>query len=185
MKKLFIKLTLSTIFLMSFESYSQITEGNWMLGGSGSFRTFNRENLETRNNSRYTFLEISPNVGYFLKDKFVIGAKPTFYYNPFEGAYNLGYGIGPFVKYYFLKPEKILNVFAESSYSFIENHNSNNVTYNKSSTRTFEIGAGTVIFFNNSVGLELGIKYKNSNINSLAIENGIQVNLGFQVHLEK
>ena len=185
MKIQFTQIILCSIILISIESTAQITEGNWLLGGNGSFRTFNRDNQETGYKSRYTYLELSPNIGYFLKDKLVVGAKPTFYYSPYEGAYNLGYGIGPFVRYYFLKPDKILNIFSETCYSFNENHNSNHISHRKSSTRSFEFGGGTVIFFNNSVGLEFGIKYKYSNLNSSAIDNGIQMNLGFQVHLEK
>jgi len=48
------------------------------------------------------------------------------------------------------------------------------------------IALGSVIYFNNSVGLELSISYySNKDITQNITNNGIQMALGFQIHLEK
>ena len=54
-------------------SYSQITKNNWLVGGSGNFKTTKTEKLSdgTKPYDDRTIFSISPNIGYFFYDKLV------------------------------------------------------------------------------------------------------------------
>lgn len=169
--------------LISLSTNAQITKGNWMVGGSASFKSYKSENVNTGNIENYNYVDLSPNLGYFIMDKLVIGAKTGFGYVGYTGGdYGKSYNIGPFVRYYFLKPEKLINVFAQANYGFGEYINSVNSKY---PTRNYGFKAGPVIFFNSSVALEMALEYNRSNENSTLDNSFYQFAIGFQIHLEK
>ena len=72
-------LTLLT-FAITILSYGQLNKKTWLVGGSGNFSTVKRtyEGASFSSESDDLNLNISPNIGYFIKDKFVIGLKPYF-----------------------------------------------------------------------------------------------------------
>ena len=182
--------TIQTLFiaslLFSLTANAQITKGYWMVGGSGSFKTTTTETINTGSKSEYTILEISPNIGYFFADKIAGGINTNFYYNPYEGASNIGYGVGPFLKYYFLDTEKLVNVFVEASYLYFENTNKSDVGgFTRSPNNSYGLKAGPVVYFNDSVALELALEYSRVNINKTVIENNFLISVGFQIHLIK
>lgn len=156
-----------------------------MLGGSASISdtkglvAFNSIALNS-----VTEYQIIPTVGYFLKDKFVIGLKPSFSYSTNNsGTYGSTFRIGPFSRYYFLDSEKIFNLFAEGGYTYGIMYDHGNV-----STRfnTFSISGGSVLYFNSSVGLEFTLGY--SRVNAIAYPGStrfLRFEIGFQFHLEK
>ena len=182
-----IKLFFITTILFTISANSQITKGNWMVGGNASLTSVKNE---SEDNSSYTILNISlsPNIGYFVFDKFSTGI--LFNYKFSESKSN-GYGVsrygdlGPFARYYFLKNESRTNVFLQSSY--------NSTLYNEIGKLTrFETKAGTSIFLNSSVGLEVSLAYSSSKYNpkdnTLKTDNksnALEIAIGLQIHLEK
>ena len=116
MQKTFL-LIIAACFIIK-NANSQITKGNWLVGGTASFSsqfekasTFNAHGIQIR---------LSPDIGYFIADKFAIGLMPSFAYDKIKysssNAISHQLSIGPFLRYYFLKPEKIVNFFGESAY---------------------------------------------------------------------
>lgn len=98
------------IIICSNAANSQISKGNWLMSGSASFLRLQSSSAASIQYKQTNF-QISPTVGYFLKDKFGIGVRPSLTY----GSNNLGnsstvISIGPFARYYFLKPENIFNL---------------------------------------------------------------------------
>lgn len=181
-----IKLFFIATILFTISANSQITKGNWMVGGSGSFKSTTSETIKTGSKDKYTYLEISPNIGYFFIDKMAAGIKTSFYYNPYEGAYNIGFGIGPYLKYYILKPEKLVNVFIQGNYLYYENNNNSDaVGYDKFTSYSYGVKAGPVIYFNDSIALELALEYLSDNRNKTLIDNTFLMTIGFQIHLIK
>ena len=179
--------TIKLIFTLSLFSFltsnAQITKGNWMVGGSASFKSYKSENINSGNIEKNNYVELSPDFGYFLINKFIVGAKANFGYIGYEGGANgKSYNIGPFARYYFLKPEKTVNVFAQANLTYGEYINSQNTKY---PTRSYGFKAGSVIFFNSSVGLEMAIEYNKANENSTLNNSFYQFVIGFQIHLEK
>ncbi|MBP0904746.1 outer membrane beta-barrel protein [Mariniflexile gromovii] len=174
--------TLTLFFLIVFTTVltvnAQITEGNWMVGGTGNF--YSSQLKDNNMTSNGIGLELRPNLGFFIIDKFALGVTPLFVYTKAQdGNSAISYGIGPYVRYYFLKPENRVNVLTHVGYTFYGNDNSNE----KNTALDFK--AGPVLFFNSSVALEMTLNY---NLNKFATStkyNIFSLGLGFQIHLEK
>jgi hypothetical protein len=187
MKKL--KLFTALLLLTTITTTAQITKGNWMVGGNGSF-SYNKS--ETKNTSGglqqnsaslpYYYVVLEPNVGYFFLNNFSTGMKFNYTAVFSEGqtfsqeAANIS--VAPFVRYYFLKDVKTINLFFEPSYYYTFGN-----IYTSYSTMT-RLKFGTVAFLNNSVGIEAGLSY---DVGSTTQNNFQRVLLGFglQIHLEK
>ena len=183
-KKQFLQLTL---ILLTWSSFAQIEKGYWMVGGSGSYRSTKYVNDNPALSSDYTILRLAPNIGYFFADKLAGGLNGTFYYNPYGGsAYNLGYGIGPFVRYYFRPSHKLINIFAQANYLYYVDSNTTSYAGTiKSNSSSYGFKAGPVIYFNDSVALELAFEYLRDNINNTVKATDLGITIGFQIHLKK
>jgi hypothetical protein len=190
MKQLVISLLLIT---SSYAAKSQLTKGTWLVGGTGKFYSYNSEISSQNNNTegKYTQIDLSPNIGYFVADKLALGLKPTFSSIKGKVATTGGlstnvqrYWLGPFGRYYFLETERQFNLLAELSYQF----GLLNAGGQKGDLRTFSALTGPVIFFNSSVGIEflLGYSYSKEDVESSIkiINKGFQIAVGFQIHLE-
>lgn len=186
MKKIYL-LALSILFI-NCTANCQITKGNWLAGGNATF-THDKATFSTAGNPGDiigTNIDISPRFGYFVTDRFAIGLYGNYSWassksNNIKSSYS-NYGIGPFIRYYFLSSENRINLLAEANGSYNEQANSSITA--KSSFISYSALAGPVIFLNPSVGLEflLGYKgYKETN----AEGNGVKFSIGIQYHLER
>lgn len=183
-----IKLLFATTLLYALSTNAQITKGNWMVGGSGNISSYENKyiNNGTEISNKGLGINISPNIGYFFANKFVAGANISIGYTKPQGYENsTSYGIGPFVRYYFLKEDKRINLLAQANYSF----GSSKSGINRSQSNGYGFKAGPAIFFNSSVALEVTLDYNSSklipNNSQSSSYNNFQVGLGFQIHLEK
>lgn len=192
------KLLFVTTLLFSLFVNAQLDKKNWLVGGSGSFDSYKEKYIVPSPNIGWEVdrkeIDISASVGYFIIDKLVIGAKPTFFYS--NGGYyqHTKLLIGPFVKYYLLNKEKPFNIFVETSYQTGINGTPDESRI-KGKYNKFTVMSGTEIFFNSTVGLEVLIGYKAtketidpsqySTETYTDIRKGFQVAVGFQIHLEK
>ena len=163
---------------------SQITKGNWMVGGNGLFSS-QSENLRGTNVNGLN-IGLLPGIGYFFIDKFAGGARISFYYNKLQyngvASSSTQLGLGPFLRYYFLNPENRVNLFAETYYQYAFISGSNLKSYNEN---TFRFSAGPVVYFNSSVGLEFTLNYELFNSNSTNTDaKTFFLGIGFQIHLE-
>jgi hypothetical protein len=197
-----IKLLLTVTLLFTINSYSQLDKKTWLVGGSGSFDSYKQEqsfisqgtgvpiNVEYNHSN----INLSANVGYFILDKFVSGLK--FSYSDLYGADGAIGGIeisgGPFLRYYILKKEKHFNILSEVNYQYgIIGDGRSNSGGNDGTLNTFSFFVGPELFFNSSVGIELLLGYRNfkrtmNDSSDISInENGFQIAIGFQIHLEK
>jgi len=184
-----------TVFFVS-ASYAQITKGNWLVGGSGSLRSTNTTNSSpnTSTSSKRLDITISPSIGNFIMDKFALGLKAGYNKYKEEGSGSNGlstntnrYSFGPFARYYFLEKEKHYNILLESSYQF----GIYSFGATKGNSSLFNTSIGPVIYFNSSIGLEFLFGYYNfketirQSGDFVSKQNGIQMSLGLQVHLDK
>jgi hypothetical protein len=190
----FITLSMSLIYIAS---YGQLTKNTWLVGGSGSLYSYNEDFTSTNTNftAKYTSIDITAGVGYFVIEKLASGLRP--YLSSFKGESlgggrndNIKLAIGPFLRYYFLKPDKLFNILGDVSYQFgINNDKASN---DRGKFNIFSFMGGVEAFFNSSVGIEVLVGYSQKNItieNSLSSLNsskkGFQTSIGFQFHLEK
>lgn len=191
-----------SILLISLSTHAncQLAKNTWLVGGAGSFYTYNEDYVsfyqEVTNKS--TKADLSASIGHFFFDKLAGGVRPyfsTFKSNSSGGGYTNNYkiAIGPFVRYYFLDPEKPYNILADVGYQVGVNKNIGG-TNSRGKYNIFTMSAGTEIFFNSSVGIEflfgysgkkLSIEDSESVINMSSNSHGFQMSIGFQLHLEK
>lgn len=182
-----------TFFLNS--AKSQLTKGNWLVGGTGKLYSYNSTYSSFTSptiiqKAKYTQIDISASVGYFVADRLAFGILPTL--SSFkESVANSRrtnvqqYWIGPFGRYYLLSAEKQYNIVTDISYQlgvFVAGRQ-------KGKLNTFSALVGPVIYFNTSIGLEflLGYSYRKEDVEqgNKEIRKGFQMGFGFQIHLEK
>lgn len=188
------------LFLTAFSisAKCQLDRNYWLVGGAGSFYTYNEQSINTVTNmpisGKLTEINITGNVGYFLFDKFAVGIRPGINSIKSHGANSASVltevtkiYVGPFARYYFLNKEKLFNILVDGSYQFGSLAN-----FGKGTTQSTSIMTGTELFFNNSVGIELLLGYlhqkniKDETQNAYKhIKNGFYVSIGFQIHLIK
>jgi hypothetical protein len=192
------------VILIAKHSTGQITKHNWLVGGTGLFNSTTHTNDLGFANYRFTDIQLSPDIGYFFVDKFAGGLKLSLatsnYKNISDGAgYNHGtnnsYGFGPFLRYYFLNPNKQFNIIIDGSYQYqIERGGGVSSTgstpypvpITQYTKNTFAISGGPVIYFNSSVGLEFLVGYVTTKyVQNKSSVRSFQVGLGFQIHLAK
>lgn len=183
--------TLFLVLVLSLNLNAQITKGNWLVGGNGSFGSSTATSKDNSGNeieSKATGLQLNPNIGYFLTNKFVAGFDLSVDFANSQGQNNSNWsiGLGPFVRYYFLDNDKRINIFGETNFIYGTGLSATNKDRN--STR-FGFSAGSVLFFNSSVGLELSLNYTDTKSKSDRSSDtnfkNLFVGLGFQIHLEK
>lgn len=181
------KLSLLTIAagLIFSNASSQITKTNWMIGGAASFRSSNYEEAAGVT-SKQIIVQLSGNVGYFLIDKLTVGLKPE--YERTEVKQNANhqvvntYGLGPFVRYYYLPVDRYVNIFSELSYQYgIIKTNQSSSTNNSNKLSGL---AGCAVFFNSTAALEITVGYSSFSYNTSGNVKSLIAGLGFQFHLE-
>ena len=170
---------------------SQITKGNWLVGGNASY---SQKKFSIATNAMYkqTDLQITPLVGYFLMDKFAVGLNPSLDFVKISvgsdgPSTNTIISVGPFVRYYFLEADKIFNLFGQGSYAYGSNtgkvQGGQRQGYN---LNTFAFSGGPVLYFNRSVGLEFTINYSTTKyVGVKGANDQLSYGIGFQIHLEK
>lgn len=184
MKKCFLSLIFVGLLLTS---KAQITKGNWLWGGNISFSNEKDQN-DIGTQLKESRIQVSGNVGHFFIDKLTLGLRPNYYFTRTKTPVNVinqnDFSIGPFVRYYFLSQESMINLFSDVGYS----HGEYKSTYQKHvSSNTFNFSAGPVIFLNSSVAVEFSIGYSSTktNDNLHNKRNIFQSGIGLQFHLEK
>ena len=171
------------ILLYSSNVYSQITKNNWLMGGQLSFD--HRKTTTDRSEISSTVFQGKPNIGYFFIDKLAGGIE----FDLIHRVSNLSsktrattFGVGPFIRYYFLNTDSRVNLVSDVRIAF--HVASNSQTAGNSSFTSYSFSAGPAIFLNSSVAMELLIGYTGYK-ESTATNNGIRASIGFQIHLER
>lgn len=174
---------------------SQLTKGNWLVGGALSYSSSQSKGTDAIN-AKTRVLNTFANIGYFPIEKLAFGIvinsvfskvkQPEINGTILTSTQNKN-GFGPFIRYYFLPIEKRVNLLSEASfiYSILTVNNSGSVQ-DKSKTIDWNFFTGPVIFFNSSVGIELLAGYNNSKAIDIDSKGQtIRFKIGLQIHLEK
>jgi hypothetical protein len=176
-------------------SFAQITRGNRLVGGNISYTHTKPKDFSNGTKTAYSQLDATVNAGYFVVNKLAPGVRlsaqigKSKILRPDDSKQILiqrNVGFGPFLRYYFLAPDKKINVFGDGS--LLYNINSNNSTDLLYKSLSSSLGAGAVYFLNQSVGLE-GLfsytQYADVNNDSDYKSNSLRFKIGLQVHLKK
>ena len=93
------------------------------------------------------------------------------------------YTIAPFVRYYFLKKESQINIFADATYGYSKTDYSDPTYFEDYYSNTYAIMAGPCIFLNKSIALELTLGYRHyDDSNNPSKSTIVSSQLGFQIH---
>lgn len=185
MQKVILFIILSCFTIKNVQS--QITKGNWLVGGSASFSQQNPSSTAIAMFKQTNF-QITPVAGYFLLDKFAVGLNPSLEYEKVSlgPSTNTIISVGPFVRYYFLEADKIFNLFGQGSYAYGSNKGKVQGRSQVEKTNNFSFSGGPVLYFNSSVGLELTVNYSTRKFVGFSGANKfLSYGIGFQIHLEK
>ena len=163
-----------TIFI-TISSNAQITKGNWMFGGNGTFKNYETTSMGI--SEKGTSLNLNPNIGYFFIDKLAVGTSAQLTVN---SKFNSAIGFGPFVRYYILEKEKVFNIFSEVSYNIFQGIKNGDAKF-----ETYNMKVGSVYFLTSSAGIELALNYSNQKSTQDYQNKEIGLLVGFQIHLEK
>lgn len=187
-------------------SFAQTSKHSWIVGGTALFSSKTSSTIVSDTGIsalglRNAQIKFSPDVGYFFSDRFVAGIKILYSINKLKVLNtsnnnlnkSIDYGVGPFMRYYFLPKTKKFNLFVDGSYQYgIEKRKE--VIYVdgqpafskliKYTGHSFSIAAGPVINFHSSIGFEILIGYTTSKYTSF-IENNktLLAGMGLQVYL--
>jgi hypothetical protein len=175
------RVTILTAFLISTTlSYSQIFQGQWMVGGTTSLES---GKLGDFDESKYTSFQLNPNAGYLFINNLAGGVRLSFETTKFkeDEEATSSFLIAPFARYYFLPAQQKVNVFADASYGFGSMKDGESDSFNQ-----FAIAAGPAIFLSRNTALEFAVQYTSAGGDAYPGDdrmNAIGVNVGFQVHL--
>lgn len=196
-------LLLATIMIFTFTgvSHAQLEDGNLMIGadlGSGLTSPTSNGlfgfNLGLNEDSGYN-IGISPKVGYFLNDDFVLGAIVNLGYDNAAGdddatANTFVYGLQGFSRYYLSRADAELDDVVPAGMFFMEmNAGIAGVNVQDGPTTNgfaFGFGPGYSLFLNDSVALETGVKYNGLvGAGNTDYQHSLGVTLGVQVFLDR
>ncbi|MEJ7692690.1 outer membrane beta-barrel protein [Daejeonella sp.] len=182
-------LSIVIVVLMVSAAIGQTSKGNWLVGGSGNFYFTDLVDDPIIDEHSTTTINLSPVIGYFLKNNFVIGLKPSFSYTGYDGdnlSYNRNYSIGPLIRYYFLPSDKEFNLFVQGDFQYGVEHSGNYIQRSSGSSTSYSFLAGPVVFLNSSVGIEFISGYTSfRNVKFGRKNDKFQAGIGFQIHLKK
>lgn len=192
-------LILFFVLLLFKNADAQLNKGIWLVGGTGSFYSYN-EDYSTpaySQTAKYRSIDVVASIGYFISDKFTAGLRPIFssykgkVVNTPGGTSQIKLSVGPFVRYYFLNKDNPFNILFDASYQLGINKFLRS-PQEEGKFNTLSIMGGSEIFFNSSVGLEILFGYTskvlsidNSQSASNNTKKGFQTSIGFTFHLEK
>lgn len=177
MKRIF--LLFVGIIFFSITSQGQISKGYWMAGGKAAFSASNtHSSLGSVNQIK---LSVSPDVGYFIINKLALGVDGDFEHSNYKAlggprTIQYNFALGPFIRYYLLPTDNIVNLLLGSSFT----HNISKP--GNSYTNSYSFFAGPTAFFNSSVAIEATAGFS-SLITKHYTTNSFVVNIGFQIYL--
>ena len=162
--KNFIIICLLTVFAFVKYGNAQTEKGTFLLGGNVSYQLVDKQ----------YFLNISPNIGYFVAKNISIGL-----FSSLEKQNLLSdLLIGPNVRVYFLTSE-LGSFFAGGTYLY--NYIHAPALPFEGSFNGFNTSLGYAMFLNRSIAVELSANYEKLEERSSNLYFGI----GFQVHFKK
>ena len=169
MKKHYILVALSLLFVLSNSAMAQTEKGKYSVGGSFSFSTSDSGGDFGKDYSLY----IAPRFGYFIKNNFEIGAGLDLSWNMDSKGVGGPLSIAPFAKYYF--GEENIKPFVSSGYG---------IDLRGSSTGALNVSPGIALFLNDYVAIEMALTYQNiHNYGRGSSKNSLDLNAGFKIFL--
>jgi len=171
----------------------QVEKNTWLIGGDVVFSS-TRQRSEASAGLTINSFKMVPAIGYFVIDQLAAGLKLGYSnilnrQSADHSNRNVIYSAGPFVRYYFLPASSPYNILinGECMYNLMRftgryPYPDNAVSRSKAHSTAFAFDAGTVVFLNNVIGLELLMGYHREQHNQLYVGT-LQATIGLQVYI--
>jgi len=170
MKKILLTLFLVTVLI---HANAQTEKGDWMVGGG--FR------LNTAENN--TVIALNPNAGLFVINNLALGGNLGFSYTKTGTVKVTGFGIGPFVRYYFTNAN--VRPILHSHLNFLSEKTKVTTSSSTNTGINYFLGGGAAIFISDQVSLDALLGYDHTKIKDFEGSGGFAMTIGFQVYLLK
>lgn len=185
MRKILHAIMLVTAVLGTASVKAQTQKGNLMWGAD----LLNITGTFQNGNNQFN-MGLSPKLGYFIQDNFVLGAEIDLSIATSKTFNTYNYGISPFARYYFddkrLEFSQRARFFLEANVGFAGTNLKDKTTDASTSTNGLNIGfgPGLAYFITPNVALETLLKYDLTvGFGNSTTTNRIGLNLGFQIYL--
>jgi hypothetical protein len=170
---------------LSAQDFNYIKKNNWMVGGRAMWSS-QTQDIDPYEIKRSSF-GISPDVGYFFMDKFAGGLRFDVDYDKTDINNNetkqTDLVVSPWLRYYFLQPEKDLNIFAQGKYGIGSSKVNDN---DAESISKWALEGGLAYFCNPLVALEFTLGYRSTKYEGDDNPaNSLFFSVGFQIHLNR
>lgn len=151
----------------------QTDRGDWLIGGL----------LELNTAKSSTTVQFSPNAGFFVAKNFAIGGNLIYSYDKLGDIKVSGFGIGPFVRYYFTE-EKVRPFFA-GDMTFEKRKLTTSLGSNTEDAFSWFLGGGAAFFINENVAVDGLLGYAHSKVSDEDGGGGLRFRVGFQVYINR
>lgn len=160
------------LVLASNAGFAQLTKGNILLAGSSNARISAVSSGTGGNNTTFasTIISVSPQVGYFIAERLPVGLYFEFQHeNQYKYQINNSLEIGPFVRYYLSKSQRLIP-FLDGKLGFGSTSSKSKYGDYGTTSKLFSasLGLGATYLLNRHVGLDIsmGYNYNRRNIKS-------------------
>jgi len=170
MRKIVMTILLAVIFITV---NAQTQKQDWIVGG--------RVDLNTGENS--THIGFSPSAGIFVIDNFAIGANFLIDYNKSGDVKATDFGVGPFLRYYFLKG--MVKPILHTSVNYLSSKYKSPAFSTTNNGSNILAAGGVALFINENVSVEILAGYSHTKYKDFDGSGGFSLGIGFQVYLSK
>ena len=189
MKKIIL---LATSLLLYFQANAQLEKGTQLIGASATINARNNDVDSVRNIASSAY-NLNLRYGRLVAENFAIGLSLPLTYSRIDQQSELTWGGGPFVRYYspFEAEEgegSKLNLLLEARGIYSQSQfEDRNLKINRTTGYMGgAVGVGVIYFFNESVGLETLADYTFLySLTNTDKTNGLSLNIGFQIYLNR
>lgn len=166
---------MSVVATAAMGANAQTEKGTLMLGGSAGFSSTKVKGMDAS-----TSVEISPTIGYFVGENIAVGAGVSV---QSVKDVNTTFGIGPFVRYYFLPIGTNAKLFGHANFGFMSSKDKG--ASESDNATTWGIAAGPAFFLNPSIALEATLGFQSLKFKDVDAINSFGLSVGFQIHFKK
>jgi hypothetical protein len=170
MRKTAMTILFAVIFITA---NTQTQKQDWIVGG--------RIDLNTGENS--THIGFSPSAGIFVIDNFAVGANFLIDYNKSGDVKATDFGVGPFLRYYFLKG--MVKPLIHASVNYLSSKYKSPAFSTTNNGSNILAAGGVALFINENVSVEILAGYSHTKYKDFDGSGGFSLGIGFQVYLTK
>ncbi len=173
---------------LSLPCFSQISKGQWLIGGSAEFNSYKYFSSKRSN------ISVSANNGYFFINRLAGGVRvgyDAYFSRAVFKSRNSFIQALPFLRYYFLSTEQNINFFVDGGYGYSWGKYKSSYPYfgtRKWNSKLITVKGGPVFFINPHTSLELTLSYNHSlpyGLEDTTAANSFRMGVGLQIHLGK